>query len=175
MTRLTDAEREQAKIYWSIGWSAGRIAEAISREAGRIVTRNAIIGMVFRGKWPRRADLPQGAAYPSPPQPIAAPSDSPSRRPRAREPQTPPQNASERQVEAPAPEAAPDNIFFPSTFFPPPGAGKAVFELRDNQCRFPAGDPASPEFRFCSAAKALDGPYCRAHAARSFFPVNRKW
>lgn len=36
-------------------------------------------------------------------------------------------------------------------------------ELNDETCRWPLGDPQSPDFRFCGAKP--DGmPYCRRHA-----------
>jgi GcrA cell cycle regulator len=46
-----------------------------------------------------------------------------------------------------------------------------LLELRDSMCRWPMGDPAQPEFRFCGGRKpAGEGPYCTHHAGIAYQP-----
>jgi len=48
-------------------------------------------------------------------------------------------------------------------------AAVTLMDVREGQCRWPLGEPGTPEFRFC-ACKATHGPYCDAHANRAFEP-----
>jgi GcrA cell cycle regulator len=44
-----------------------------------------------------------------------------------------------------------------------------ISELRESMCRWPIGDPAQPDFRFCGAKKLPDqGPYCVCHAGIAY-------
>jgi FixJ family two-component response regulator len=44
-----------------------------------------------------------------------------------------------------------------------------IVELRESMCRWPIGDPAQSEFRFCGAKKLLgQGPYCACHAGIAY-------
>lgn len=46
-----------------------------------------------------------------------------------------------------------------------------VLELGPDTCRWPEGDPRSPDFRFCCAPTARSGgPYCGAHMLRAYEP-----
>ena len=40
---------------------------------------------------------------------------------------------------------------------------KTLIELEPHHCRWPVGDPQSPDFFYCGADKCGDGPYCAAH------------
>jgi GcrA cell cycle regulator len=44
----------------------------------------------------------------------------------------------------------------------------SLFDLRSNSCRWPVGDPASPEFFFCGSESLDNLPYCAAHARRAY-------
>jgi hypothetical protein len=44
---------------------------------------------------------------------------------------------------------------------------KTLFELRDEECRWPIGDPRSPDFGFCAAPKRAGSSYCAEHHARA--------
>lgn len=56
------------------------------------------------------------------------------------------------------------------TFHPPPEPEvempaeqrKSIFELNDHTCKWPVGDPQSPDFFFCGAP-VYERPYCEAH------------
>lgn len=40
--------------------------------------------------------------------------------------------------------------------------------LTDDTCRWPLGDPATPEFRFCGTDKHSGYPYCARHARMAY-------
>ncbi len=48
---------------------------------------------------------------------------------------------------------------------------RGIDELRDNQCRWPIGDPQKPGFHFCHAKKITGLPYCTQHSARAYRPL----
>lgn len=47
---------------------------------------------------------------------------------------------------------------------------RAFLELEDRTCRWPIGDPRSPDFLFCGATTREGKPYCAAHWARAYRP-----
>jgi len=38
-------------------------------------------------------------------------------------------------------------------------------------CRWPLGDPTSPEFRYCGSPSPGAGPYCAHHGKLAYQPV----
>ena len=44
----------------------------------------------------------------------------------------------------------------------------SFFELRHNSCRFPIGDPSTPDFGFCGEKRFEDYPYCARHCCRAY-------
>jgi GcrA cell cycle regulator len=46
-----------------------------------------------------------------------------------------------------------------------------IMELRDSMCRWPLGDPSTPEFRFCGARAGTAMPYCGYHAQLAYQPA----
>ena len=47
-------------------------------------------------------------------------------------------------------------------------------QLRDDQCRWPIGDPKEAGFGFCGCQKAAGIPYCGHHAAIAYNPAARR-
>jgi GcrA cell cycle regulator len=46
-----------------------------------------------------------------------------------------------------------------------------LMELRESTCRWPMGDPTTPEFRFCGGPSPVGGgPYCAYHARVAYQP-----
>lgn len=45
-----------------------------------------------------------------------------------------------------------------------------IMDLRDGMCRWPIGDPTSPEFRFCGASAYTGVPYCEYHSQLAYQP-----
>lgn len=49
-----------------------------------------------------------------------------------------------------------------------------VFEqLRDPHCRWPIGDPAADDFKYCGADKMREGPYCARHHRLAYHQPQR--
>ena len=48
-----------------------------------------------------------------------------------------------------------------------------IIELKESMCRWPLGDPASSEFRYCGSPSA-SGPYCAYHARLAYQPVQER-
>lgn len=52
-------------------------------------------------------------------------------------------------------------------------ATAAILGRAPSQCRWPIGDPRSPDFRFCGATAERGKPYCREHMARAYIGAPR--
>ena len=124
-------------------WLDGLSASQIAKQLGG-VTRNAVIGKVRRLGLSARAPAsapsrPPRTAHPRPKRPrraaVAAP---PLRKSPARSP---------IQANAPAPEG--------------PGLIGDMALLGAHACKWPIGDPKSPDFSFCG--RQADRRYCAAH------------
>lgn len=56
----------------------------------------------------------------------------------------------------------------------PDGTGIKLVDLLDNSCRFPRGDPKTPEFEFCGRP-AIEGlPYCGPHCRLAYVPAQSR-
>ena len=117
------------------------------------MTRNAVIGKVHR------LGL-SGRATPSKPQ-----------RPVAR-PQRPARTAAPAAVPARRPEAGPQPPM-PVVFRCEAPGSATVLTLGSSMCKWPIGDPSSPDFTFCGK-RACEGPYCTAHAQLAYQPAQRR-
>lgn len=53
-------------------------------------------------------------------------------------------------------------------------AANATLALRDDQCRWPIGEPESAEFHFCDCVNVPGSPYCGEHSRKSIEP-NNNW
>jgi GcrA cell cycle regulator len=150
----TNERIELLQKLWLEGWSASRIAA----ELGPPITRNAVIGKVYRLGLSGHAKAAASNVLASPSHQKAP------RRPAHRHANSPQAVGNTALafhplvIEAPAPQTAKDvvvPIFEPVT----------ILELRESMCRWPIGDPAQPEFRFCGAKKLPgQGPYCACHS-----------
>jgi GcrA cell cycle regulator len=47
---------------------------------------------------------------------------------------------------------------------------RSLLELDRRTCRWPIGNPGSPDFLFCGAEPRKGKPYCAAHCARAYLP-----
>ena len=45
-----------------------------------------------------------------------------------------------------------------------------IVELKEAMCRWPLGDPTSPDFRYCGSP-ASGGPYCAHHGRMAYQPA----
>ena len=48
-----------------------------------------------------------------------------------------------------------------------------IVELKESMCRWPLGDPATSEFRYCVSPTA-SGPYCAYHGGLAYQPVQER-
>jgi GcrA cell cycle regulator len=155
----TDERVELLKRLWAEGLSASQIANQMGG-----VTRNAVIGKVHRLGLSGRAKPNAAPAQPRARKPSRAPSHPLTHRPAAHG------NAALaahlRPEPAPEPEIAIDeDVVIPMS------ERVTIMELRDSMCRWPMGDPTTPEFRFCGG-KAITGlPYCTHHSRIAYQPA----
>ena len=47
----------------------------------------------------------------------------------------------------------------------------SLVELAERKCRWPLGDPTSPDFRYCGIQSTGSGPYCAHHGKMAYQPV----
>jgi GcrA cell cycle regulator len=52
--------------------------------------------------------------------------------------------------------------------------GVTIMELREGVCRWPLGDPTSPDFRYCGARASEGLPYCAYHAQIAYQPATER-
>ena len=184
----TDERVETLKRMWNEGQSASQIAKELGG-----VTRNAVIGKVHRLGLSNRNGGPPEAAAPRP-----AP-EAETRGPgtgRGDEPVRP------AATEA-APETEPDPIpmtparkaIIPAgqPLPPQPSANEispeaqaaalaveqsarrlSLMELTEKTCKWPVGDPATPNFWFCGLPVQQGKPYCEAHVGVAFQPMSAR-
>ncbi len=150
----TDERVEMLKKLWADGLSASQIAAVLGG-----VTRNAVIGKVHRLGLSGRAKSASSGV------------------PRQRKPRThmlrvarPASRGSNALALAydmdsePEPELI-DNII-------PIGQRRTLLELNESTCRWPIGDPATPDFFFCGGKPLTSLPYCHYHSRVAYQPAS---
>jgi GcrA cell cycle regulator len=153
----TDERVELLKKLWSDGLSASQIAAQMGG-----VTRNAVIGKVHRLGLSGRGKTSSPAA-PRPRKPRPAHPVVP--RPSLRGNTALAAAIALRPVIQPRPDIIPEE-----DVVVPMSERVTIMELRDSMCRWPLGDPTTPEFRFCGG-KAITGlPYCPYHGRIAYQP-----
>ncbi|MEO1718599.1 MAG: GcrA family cell cycle regulator [Pseudomonadota bacterium] len=150
----TDDRVETLKKLWAEGLSASQIA-------GRLggVSRNAVIGKVHRLGLSGRATTSRNKQSSQ-----RARIGTIKRPPRQRFAQT--QNPALKALYSPDALADLDQ----QDLDIPAEKRVKLVELTESCCRFPIGDPQSPEFGFCNRKKADGLIYCETHARRAFQP-----
>lgn len=178
-------------------WNEGQSASAIAKELGG-VTRNAVIGKVHRLGLSNRAGAAPAAEAPvaEPPRPAAdPPGASAAPRPEPARPEA----ANPQPADEPAPAAAtpmpPRKQIIPAgqPLPPQPSANEidptalakvsevekkarriSLMELTERTCKWPVGDPATPDFWFCGLPAQQGKPYCEAHVGVAFQPMSSR-
>lgn len=159
----TDERVDLLRKLWLDGLSASRIAAEL---AGG-VTRNAVIGKVHRLGLSGRVKPTTASSARARPAGKAATSGA----------RNPPQRSiglpirgntalamQPRQMALP--QRRGDSVVVPMT------ETVTIMELRESMCRWPVGDPASPEFRYCGGKAPIgEGPYCAHHSRMAYQPV----
>ncbi|HYA80303.1 MAG TPA: GcrA family cell cycle regulator [Methylocystis sp.] len=152
-------------------WREGRSAAQVAAALGPDTTRNAVIGKIHRLGLADRSS--SATVAPSAPR-VRAP--RPTRAPPAAARVSGAGAVMGNVALALAPQLAivadPEqqyDVVVPIT------ARVTLLELRDAMCRWPIGDPSSPEFRFCGVKSTSgSGPYCRHHAAVAYQPAQER-
>ena len=49
-----------------------------------------------------------------------------------------------------------------------------IMELKESMCRFPLGDPQTPEFRYCGGKSEIGIPYCPFHTRMAYQPAQER-
>lgn len=146
----TDERVDLLKKLWAEGHSASQIAKKIGG-----VTRNAVIGKVHRLGLSGRA---------TPSRPTSRPARAPKPRVAAPVKAKAPVQRKPASVEVKAPE--PEKL--------PNGEFATVLTLKDSMCKWPIGDPASGDFRFCGHRTKPGEAYCEAHAQIAYQPQQKR-
>jgi len=155
----TDERVELLRKLWLDGLSASQIAAELAHG----ITRNAVIGKVHRLGLSGRVKA-QAPAVPRQRTRSAAP------RPASRTAAPVARGnlgVAFRPMEAPEPLPVEDVVI-------PMSEMVTIMELREGMCRWPVGDPTTPEFRFCGSHGANIGPYCRHHARIAYQPAQER-
>lgn len=56
----------------------------------------------------------------------------------------------------------------------PPMGTATILALGDRSCKWPVGDPLSPDFHFCGKPACTGMPYCTNHAQLAYQPKRSK-
>jgi GcrA cell cycle regulator len=157
----TDERVELLRKLWMDGLSASQIAAELANG----ITRNAVIGKVHRlGLSGRVKSAPPTTA------PRARPAAPRQQRPPAARPvglATRGATALALQPEAFA-AAAPRPV---EEVVIPISERVTIMELREGMCRWPLGDPSTPDFRYCGGRSDIGAPYCVAHSRMAYQPA----
>ncbi|MEX0970425.1 MAG: GcrA family cell cycle regulator [Paracoccaceae bacterium] len=192
----TDERVEQLKQMWGEGKSASQI----SKELGS-VTRNAVIGKVHRlglsnrpatpatapGKAAKDAAKPAAKAASKEPAATPAPKAAAPAQPAAA-PASPPPPVAREHIPGRKP------IGIPGQPLPPQPTNSEIsaealanvkalerkakklnlMQLTERTCKWPIGDPATPEFWFCGHPTEPGKPYCETHVGIAFQPMSSR-
>ena len=153
----TDDRVELLKKLWGEGLSASQIAAELGG-----ISRNSVIGKVHRLGLSGRAKSPS-TSVPRQRKPRAHSHMMRIARPSIRgNTALAPMHVYETELE-PEPELI-ENII-------PMGQRCTILELSESKCRWPIGDPSSPDFFFCGG-KTIEGlPYCGHHSRIAYQPT----
>ncbi len=184
----SDERVDLLRRLWQDGLSASQIATHLGG-----VSRNAVIGKVHRlGLSGRVAKGPEAALARRKPGreadgADAGTSDAGIQAPEApeiagpvaghREPAAAEPGVAEAarvvalQPEAPAACAAPAPVARVETVGLAASRRVTIMELRESMCRWPLGDPTSPDFHYCGDRAITGLPYCTHHAQIAYQPA----
>jgi GcrA cell cycle regulator len=177
----TEERVELLKKLWLEGLSASQIAGIL----GEGVTRNAVIGKVHRLKLSGRAKPASSTPrVRSAPRPAARRVSSPSSVSRSSglgavmkarntigagsiQGATALKISEEFQTEV---EYAPQV----QELFIPVAQRLTLLQLNEHTCKWPIGDPLTPDFYFCGQHSDENKPYCEFHSRRAYHQVDKK-
>ena len=186
----TDERVELLKKMWMEGQSASQIAKELGG-----VTRNAVIGKVHRLGLSNRnqgtakpAAKKEAAAKPAPkpaapkkaaPKPAPEPAAKPAEEPVTRAVAVTPLRKPIVPAGQPLPPQPSANEISPEALARVNEIEKtakklSLMELTERTCKWPIGDPATPDFWFCGLPVQQGKPYCEAHVGVAFQPMSSR-
>lgn len=143
------------------GMSGAKIADAISKHAGETVGRNAILGLCYRQEIPL---IGKGSkAYR-----ITHTRQANEPRNRRTVQRTSFRGFRVEQRTVNQPEELPPTPIADHEI--PHEQRRTLMQLTADTCRWPVGEPGTPEFFFCGAVPAKGWPYCRGHCRVAYQP-----
>jgi len=171
-------------------WAEGQSASQIAKELGG-VTRNAVIGKVHRlGLSNRNAggpgakpegDAPETEAAAETPPLAGDATEAPAMQAEATVPAPPKPPVRKAIVPAgqPLPPQPSANEISPEALASQRAVEKkarrlSLMELTERTCKWPIGDPATPDFWFCGLPTEQGKPYCEAHVGVAFQPMSSR-
>ena len=164
-------------------WLEGRSASQISAVLGAGLTRNAVIGKVHRlglaGRVKSAAGQSEAPAVPprsqaAPRRAAAAVATAPASMQRTSAltmmstPMTQGATALAMDTEV-LPEA--QTVRIEEEVVVPMSLRVTIVDLKESMCKWPLGDPTSPDFRYCGSATMGAGPYCKHHGKMAYQPA----
>ncbi|MEO9862983.1 MAG: GcrA family cell cycle regulator [Yoonia sp.] len=194
----TDERVETLKKMWGEGQSASQIAKELGG-----VTRNAVIGKVHRLGLSNRAGSGASAPAKPAAKEKAAPAaptkmeTKPAIKPKPAAPKASVPAVKEEVLldENGIPISAARRAIIPAgqPLPPQPSANEispealakvneveksakkiSLMELTEKTCKWPVGDPATPDFWFCGLPVQSGKPYCEAHVGVAFQPMSSR-
>lgn len=172
----TDERVEKLKKLWSEGLSASQIAAQLGG-----VSRNAVIGKVHRLNLPGRAKAGGTQTASRPKRPAAAtprPSNFAARPVAARPAARPAGNALTKEeldadfdmqsAQLPVPANGNNGVVVPMS------RRLELTQLTERTCKWPIGDPLTPDFYFCGQHSNEGKPYCEFHSRRAYHQIDKK-
>ncbi|OUS20399.1 GcrA cell cycle regulator [Rhodobacterales bacterium 59_46_T64] len=185
----TDDRVELLKKMWGEGQSASQIAKELGG-----VTRNAVIGKVHRLGLSNRSgggtSAKTEAAKPAPETKAAKPAakakpakpSAPKAEPEPEKPvavHVPHTRKAIIPAGQPLPPQPSANEISPEALAKVSAIEKkakrlTLMELTERTCKWPVGDPATPDFWFCGLPVQAGKPYCEAHVGVAFQPMSSR-
>jgi len=174
-------------------WGEGQSASQIAKELGG-VTRNAVIGKVHRLGLSNRSGS-GGASSDSGAKAKPAAKAKAAAKPKPAAKAEPKPAAAPKQETAPAAPVSRIKAIIPAgqPLPPQPSANEidpaalakvneiekkakklGLMELTERTCKWPVGDPATPDFWFCGLPVQSGKPYCEAHVGVAFQPMSAR-
>lgn len=163
----TEDRVELLKKLWNDGLSASQIAGELGG-----VTRNAVIGKVHRLGLSGRAKAPSSGGASARPRKPAAPRASSgfnaASHTRGNTALVPQSRVQPEARAEPKPELMDPDVVVPFS------ERVTIMELKENMCRWPMGDPANTDFRYCGLKTDTGVPYCGYHCRIAYQPAGER-
>ncbi|WP_435141930.1 GcrA family cell cycle regulator [Pseudopelagicola sp. nBUS_19] len=184
----TDERVELLKKLWGEGQSASQIAKELGG-----VTRNAVIGKVHRLGLSNRSS--GGSKSDAKPKAEAKPKATPRTKATKSKPSEPKPEPKTEPAVSVKPSTSLRKAIIPAgqPLPPQPSANEispealakvnevektakklSLMELTERTCKWPVGDPATPDFWFCGLPVKSGKPYCEAHVGVAFQPMSSR-